>query len=43
MIFLTNVDLPLPETPVIMVKHPSGILTVMFCRLFSLAPFTLIK
>jgi len=34
-----NVDLPEPETPVTRVIVPSGIFTLIFFKLFSLAPF----
>ena len=37
-IFLSNVDFPDPETPVISVNAPSGISASIFFRLFSLAP-----
>ncbi len=36
----TSVDFPEPETPVTAVKTPSGNFTVMFLRLFSVAPAT---
>ena len=42
--FLYNISLikelfPEPDTPVIQTKLPSGILTLIFFKLFSLAPF----
>ena len=36
--FLTNVVFPLPEIPVINVKQPKGNFTLIFFKLFSLAP-----
>ena len=40
MVSITKEDFPPPETPVTQVKVPSGILAVMFLRLFALAPIT---
>ena len=34
----TNVDLPLPETPVTQVKVPIGTFKSTFCKLFPVAP-----
>ena len=39
-ISFTNVDFPLPDTPVTQINFPSGNLTLIFFKLFSLAPFT---
>ena len=38
---LISVDLPLPETPVIAMKQPSGNSTVTSFRLCSRAPWTI--
>ena len=37
---MVKVDLPEPETPVMQVKVPSGMLAVTFCRLLERAPLT---
>src|SRR3954463_3345503 len=39
-VWLTSVDLPLPETPVTQTKPPSGNFTSTFLRLFSLQPLS---
>ena len=38
-----SVDLPEPETPLIQVKRPTGILAVTFLRLFPVAPLMVIQ
>ncbi len=40
MMSLTNVDFPLPETPVTQVRQPTGKAAFTFFRLFSRAPKT---
>lgn len=37
---LTNVDFPEPDTPVTQLNTPSGNVTVIFFKLFSVAPST---